>query len=169
MRSQYNGNEKAESWSHRGRVPSCPLGGRRSPVRKPFPGGSVPAPEQAPSSAPLHVPHTFPIILLKAPCFSFDKHSFIHSKHLCPARQQVQQSSHMQGPLKMLLHVPKPSYLRPRVSGKQFHIPSSWPPSSTERIKTQGRLFTDFFLVLPYLFISIIWIQKSAQLNLTLQ
>lgn len=96
-------------------------------------------------------------------------YSFIHSKHLCPARQQVQQSSHMQGPLKMLLHVPKPSYLRPRVSGKQFHIPSSWPPSSTERIKTQGRLFTDFFLVLPYLFISIIWIQKSAQLNLTLQ
>lgn len=168
MRSQYNGNEKAESWSHRGRVPSCPLGGRRSPVRKPFPGGSVPAPEQAPSSAPLHT--HFPSSFSRRPVSpSTNIYSFIHSKHLCPARQQVRQSSHMQGPLKMLLHVPKPSYLRPRVSGKQFHIPSSWPPSSTERIKTQGRLFTDFFLVLPYLFISIIWIQKSAQLNLTLQ
>lgn len=87
MRSQYNGNEKAESWSHRGRVPSCPLGGRRSPVRKPFPGGSVPAPEQAPSSAPLHVPHTFPIILLKAPCFSFDKHLFIHTQQAPLSRQ----------------------------------------------------------------------------------
>lgn len=151
MHSQYNENEKAKSGSHRGRVRSCPLGGCRSPVIKHLPEGSSPSSRAGSllcsALRATHVAHHSSQGALFIP--STNIYSFIKSKRLCAARQQVLLSSHMQSPLKMLLHTPKPSYLRSRASGKQFHIPSAWPPSSTERMKTQGCLFTDFFWRCP--------------------
>lgn len=149
------------------------LTGQQHPVRNHVPegssfrssAGSLPCP----SLHSTHVSHHSFQDDLFIP--STNIYSFINSKRLLCTRHQVLFSRHMWSSLTTsLFRVPKPLCLRFPVSGTQFHISSSQSLSTTERIKTQELLFTGFFcLTLPYLFISIIWIQKSAQFKMNIQ
>lgn len=162
---------KTKKWvlgSHLWRAWSFPQGSSSTPVMNHLPEGS------SFSRLPTQVPFTFRTISHHSSqgtlfVHSTNIYSFINSKHLWFARHQVLFSNHKKSCLNTLFPAPKPLDLRFLVSGIQFHNPSSQPPSTTDRVKTQELLFTGLFLALPYLFISIIWTQKPAQLKMTTQ
>lgn len=96
------------------------------------PGFGSPA---GPYSIPSHIPHMFPIILLKEPVYSFNKYLLIHKQQAPPSSRGTRccsRGTRKVSPNSSLFCAPTPLHLWYRGSGTQVLVPSSWPPSTME-------------------------------------